>query len=43
MRYEELDKEAQEQMNEELSRWKLVVGNVFREPDCLKLLYVMIL
>ena len=42
-RYEELDKEAQAQMNEELSRWKLVVGDVFREPDCLKLLYVMIL
>ncbi|XWS31126.1 hypothetical protein CRYUN_Cryun23aG0050800 [Craigia yunnanensis] len=37
-RYEELDKEAQAQMNEELSGWKLVVGDVFREPDCPKLL-----
>ncbi|KAJ4846797.1 hypothetical protein Tsubulata_014112 [Turnera subulata] len=27
-RYEELDKEAQAQMNEELSGWKLVVGDV---------------
>ncbi|MBA0617836.1 hypothetical protein Godav_027253 [Gossypium davidsonii] len=41
-RYEELDKEAQAQMNEELSGWKLVVGDVFREPDCPKLLCVMI-
>ncbi|MBA0605604.1 hypothetical protein Godav_018160 [Gossypium davidsonii] len=41
-RYEELDKEAQAQMNEELSGWKLVVGDVFREPDCAKLLCVMI-
>ena len=41
-RYEELDKEAQAQMNEELSGWKLVVGDVFREPDCSKLLCVMI-
>lgn len=31
-RYEELDKEAQAQMNEELSGWKLVVGDVFRAP-----------
>ncbi|KMZ72192.1 Transmembrane 9 superfamily protein member 2 [Zostera marina] len=31
-RYEELDKEAQAQMNEELSGWKLVVGDVFRSP-----------
>ncbi|XP_042430382.1 transmembrane 9 superfamily member 12-like [Zingiber officinale] len=41
-RYEELDKEAQAQMNEELSGWKLVVGDVFREPTCSKLLCVMI-
>ena len=41
-RYEELDKEAQAQMNEELSGWKLVVGDVFREPDCSKLLCTMI-
>ncbi|XP_030546530.1 transmembrane 9 superfamily member 12 [Rhodamnia argentea] len=41
-RYEELDKEAQAQMNEELSGWKLVVGDVFREPECAKLLCVMI-
>ncbi|KAK8694213.1 hypothetical protein V6N13_071769 [Hibiscus sabdariffa] len=41
-RYEELDKEAQAQMNEELSGWKLVVGDVFREPDCPKLLCVII-
>ncbi|XP_075489842.1 transmembrane 9 superfamily member 12-like [Primulina tabacum] len=41
-RYEELDKEAQAQMNEELSGWKLVVGDVFREPNYSKLLCVMI-
>ncbi|KAF5948581.1 hypothetical protein HYC85_014538 [Camellia sinensis] len=41
-RYEEWDKEAQAQMNEELSGWKLVVGDVFREPNHSKLLYVMI-
>ncbi|XP_073525523.1 uncharacterized protein, partial [Phyllobates terribilis] len=41
-RYEELDKEAQAQMNEELSGWKLVVGDVFREPECSKLLCVMV-
>ncbi|KAJ7008477.1 hypothetical protein NC653_007216 [Populus alba x Populus x berolinensis] len=41
-RYEELDKEAQAQMNEELSGWKLVVGDVFREPDCSKLLCIMV-
>ncbi|KAJ1415604.1 Nonaspanin [Sesbania bispinosa] len=41
-RYEELDKEAQAQMNEELSGWKLVVGDVFREPDNSKLLCVMV-
>ncbi|KZV14460.1 hypothetical protein F511_43074 [Dorcoceras hygrometricum] len=32
-RYEELDKEAQAQMNEELSGWKLIVGDVFRAPS----------
>ncbi|XP_058114562.1 transmembrane 9 superfamily member 12-like [Magnolia sinica] len=41
-RYEELDKESQEQMNEELSGWKLVVGDVFREPECSMLLCVMV-
>ncbi|MCD9559470.1 hypothetical protein HAX54_017429 [Datura stramonium] len=41
-KYEELDKEAQAQMNEELSGWKLVVGDVFREPNHSKLLCVMI-
>ncbi|GJN22072.1 hypothetical protein PR202_gb09605 [Eleusine coracana subsp. coracana] len=41
-RYEELDKESQAQMNEELSGWKLVVGDVFREPTSSKLLCVMI-
>lgn len=41
-RYEELDKEAQAQMNEELSGWKLVVGDVFREPFHSKLLCVMV-
>lgn len=41
-RYEELDKEAQAQMNEELSGWKLVVGDVFREPTSSKLLCVMV-
>nr|XP_027064755.1 transmembrane 9 superfamily member 12 [Coffea arabica]XP_027064756.1 transmembrane 9 superfamily member 12 [Coffea arabica] len=41
-RYEELDKETQAQMNEELSGWKLVVGDVFREPNHSKLLSVMV-
>uniref|UniRef100_A0A2P2JJ04 Transmembrane 9 superfamily member n=1 Tax=Rhizophora mucronata TaxID=61149 RepID=A0A2P2JJ04_RHIMU len=41
-RYEELDKEAQAQMNEELSGWKLVVGDVFREPEFSKLLCMMV-
>ncbi|TYH09530.1 hypothetical protein ES288_A07G103300v1 [Gossypium darwinii] len=41
-RYEELDKEAQAHMNEELSGWKLVVGDVFREPNHSKLLCIMI-
>ncbi|XP_038703405.1 transmembrane 9 superfamily member 12-like [Tripterygium wilfordii] len=41
-RYEELEKEAQPQLSEELSGWKLVVGDVFREPECSKLLCVMV-
>ncbi|XP_052183623.1 transmembrane 9 superfamily member 11-like [Diospyros lotus] len=41
-RYEELDKEAQAQMNEELSGWKLVVGDVFRAPTNPALLCVMV-
>lgn len=41
-RYEELDKEAQMQMNEELSGWKLVVGDVFRAPSNPRLLCVMV-
>nr|CAD1825697.1 unnamed protein product [Ananas comosus var. bracteatus] len=41
-RYEELDKEAQEQMNEELSGWKLVVGDVFRAPSHPLLLCAMV-
>lgn len=41
-RYEELDKEAQAQMNEELSGWKLVVGDVFRAPGYPSLLCVMV-
>lgn len=41
-RYEELDKEAQAQMNEELSGWKLVVGDVFRVPGNATLLCVMV-
>ncbi|CAK9177384.1 unnamed protein product [Ilex paraguariensis] len=41
-RYEELDKEAQAQMNEELSGWKLVVGDVFRAPRNPSLLCVMV-
>jgi len=41
-RYEEMDKEAQAQLNEELSGWKLVVGDVFREPTFSKLLCVMV-
>eukprot|EP00252_Welwitschia_mirabilis_P014954 TRINITY_DN33038_c0_g1_i1.p1 TRINITY_DN33038_c0_g1~~TRINITY_DN33038_c0_g1_i1.p1 ORF type:complete len:664 (+),score=53.15 TRINITY_DN33038_c0_g1_i1:252-2243(+) len=39
-RYEELDKETQ--MNEELSGWKLVVGDVFRAPAHSELLCVMV-
>ncbi|KAK1288666.1 hypothetical protein QJS10_CPB19g00646 [Acorus calamus] len=41
-RYEELDKEAQAQMNEELSGWKLVVGDVFRAPSHPKLLCALV-
>ncbi|WOL13911.1 transmembrane 9 superfamily member 11-like [Canna indica] len=41
-RYEELDKESQAQMNEELSGWKLVVGDVFRAPSRPLLLCVMV-
>ncbi|GAU11979.1 hypothetical protein TSUD_196030, partial [Trifolium subterraneum] len=40
--YEELDKEAQAQMNEELSGWKLVVGDVFRAPSNPALLCIMV-
>lgn len=41
-RYEELDKESQAQMNEELSGWKLVVGDVFRAPGNATLLCLMV-
>uniref|UniRef100_A0A804I8C4 Transmembrane 9 superfamily member n=1 Tax=Musa acuminata subsp. malaccensis TaxID=214687 RepID=A0A804I8C4_MUSAM len=41
-RYEELDKESQAQMNEELSGWKLVVGDVFRAPSHPLLLCAMV-
>lgn len=41
-RYEELDKEAQAQMTEELSGWKLVVGDVFRPPVRAELLSIMV-
>ncbi|KAK8515534.1 hypothetical protein V6N12_075574 [Hibiscus sabdariffa] len=41
-RYEELDKESQAQMNEELSGWKLVVGDVFRAPTNPALLCIMV-
>lgn len=41
-RYEELDKEAQAQMNEELSGWKLVVADVFRAPGNPSLLCIMV-
>ncbi|KAJ3694627.1 hypothetical protein LUZ60_000004 [Juncus effusus] len=41
-KYDELDKEAQAHMNEELSGWKLIVNDVFREPACPKLLCVMV-
>ncbi|PWA45910.1 nonaspanin (TM9SF) [Artemisia annua] len=41
-RYEELDKEAQAHMNEELSGWKLVVNDVFRAPNNPQLLCIMV-
>lgn len=41
-KYEELDKEAQAQMTEELSGWKLVVGDVFRAPPRAELLSIMV-
>ncbi|XP_024374433.1 transmembrane 9 superfamily member 11 isoform X2 [Physcomitrium patens] len=41
-KYEDLDKEAQAQMNEELSGWKLVVGDVFRAPENPQLLCVVV-
>ncbi|MBA0864412.1 hypothetical protein Goshw_002668 [Gossypium schwendimanii] len=41
-RYEELDKEAQAQMTEVLSGWKLVVGAVFRAPSNPALLCIMV-
>ncbi|KAL7186042.1 hypothetical protein ACSBR2_027906 [Camellia fascicularis] len=40
--YEELDEKAQVQMNEQLSGWRFVVSDVFREPNHSKLLCVMI-
>ncbi|MBA0838735.1 hypothetical protein Goarm_004529 [Gossypium armourianum] len=39
---EELDKEAQAMVNEELSGWKLVVGDVFRAPSNPALLCIMV-
>ncbi|GER40484.1 endomembrane protein 70 protein family [Striga asiatica] len=41
-RYEELDKESQAQMTEELSGWKLVVSDVFRAPENPSLLCIMV-
>ncbi|KAH7296431.1 hypothetical protein KP509_26G022900 [Ceratopteris richardii] len=41
-KYEDLDKETQAQMTEELSGWKLVVGDVFRAPAHAKLLCIMV-
>lgn len=41
-KYAELDKEAQAQMTEELSGWKLVVGDVFRAPAHAELLSIMV-
>ncbi|CAD6241876.1 unnamed protein product [Miscanthus lutarioriparius] len=41
-KYEELHSEAQAQMNEELSGWKLVVSDVFRAPSNPMLLCVMV-
>jgi transmembrane 9 superfamily protein 2/4 len=41
-KYEELDKESQAQMAEELSGWKLVVGDVFRAPRYAELLCIVV-
>ncbi|KAI3730022.1 hypothetical protein L6452_18698 [Arctium lappa] len=41
-RYEELNKEAKAQMNEESSGWKLVVSDVFRSPNNPELLCIMV-
>ncbi|XP_059658223.1 transmembrane 9 superfamily member 11-like [Cornus florida] len=41
-RYEESDKEAQAQMNDELSGWKLVAGDVFRAPNNPILLCILV-
>jgi len=41
-KYEELDKEAQAQMTDELSGWKLVVGDVFRAPRFPELLCIIV-
>ncbi|KAG0579051.1 hypothetical protein M758_4G069600 [Ceratodon purpureus] len=41
-KYEELDKESQSQMTEELSGWKLVVGDVFRAPESPQLLCITV-
>ncbi|XP_024366740.1 transmembrane 9 superfamily member 12 [Physcomitrium patens] len=41
-KYEELDKESQSQMTEELSGWKLVVGDVFRAPGSPQILCITI-
>ncbi|XP_058083093.1 transmembrane 9 superfamily member 11-like [Magnolia sinica] len=40
--YKELDEEAQAQLNEELSGWKLVVGDVFRPPPNPDLLCILV-
>ncbi|KAI7989499.1 Transmembrane 9 superfamily member 11 [Camellia lanceoleosa] len=40
--YEELDREALAQMNEELSGWKLVIGDVFRAPTNPEFLCIMV-
>ncbi|KAL5984007.1 Transmembrane 9 superfamily member 11 [Asimina triloba] len=40
--HEELDKEMQAQLNEELSGWKLVAGDVFRAPDFPELLCILV-
>lgn len=40
--YEGVDIEPQAQTKEEIPGWKLVIGDVFREPNCGKLLCVMV-